>query len=102
MIELQNDLKSANLIKLNNTMVATNYRCDVVADNVVRVSRLHNKEKVDISFKRTVKVPDNIDVFNFPPDHGNMPLYSVKDFKHSLPPNMVAKRGLFMPMYRTH
>lgn len=53
-----------------------------------------------ISFHRTVRVPDSKQLSKLPPDLGKFPLFQIKDFAERLPPEMVAKGGLFMPMYR--
>lgn len=53
-----------------------------------------------ISFKRTIKVPDNKKSSALPPDLGNLPLYWVKSYLKTLPDDLIAKGGLFLPMYR--
>jgi hypothetical protein len=57
-------------------------------------------EDAQISFRRTVRVPDNTQCSKLPPSLGKFPLYHVKDFRSKLPPDLVAKGGLFFPMYR--
>ncbi|KAH6673577.1 hypothetical protein B0J14DRAFT_512163 [Halenospora varia] len=63
-------------------------------DNIIHL------EDVQISFQRTVKVPDNHNSSELPPSFGKFPLYPVKDHASKLPPEMVAKGGLFFPMYQ--
>jgi hypothetical protein len=70
------------------------------AYNSIRI--LQDDEKfLEVSLRRTVRVPDNGQAYDLPPDCGPFPIYSVNKFKHQLPTNMAAKGGLFMPMYGT-
>ncbi|KIY01351.1 uncharacterized protein Z520_02903 [Fonsecaea multimorphosa CBS 102226] len=75
------------------------YDCRV-RDDVVQVRRRTGPEQLQISFKRTVRVPDNSGTSQLPPDLGNFPLYKVQTYANSLPPEMVAKGGVFLPMYQ--
>ncbi|KAF8860739.1 hypothetical protein BDZ45DRAFT_588036 [Acephala macrosclerotiorum] len=54
---------------------------------------------LDISLRRTVRVPDNGNAYDLPPDCGEFPIYAVSQYKDKLPQNMVAKGGLFVPIY---
>ncbi|KAK4934285.1 hypothetical protein LTR10_024396 [Elasticomyces elasticus] len=76
------------------------YDCRVRSDNVVEIRRQNGIEQLQISFKRTVRIPDNIDEFELPPDMGNFPLYKTEQYAQSLPESIVAKRGIFLPMYQ--
>lgn len=55
---------------------------------------------LNISFQRTIRVPDDQGENNLPPSLGTFPLYSVSKFRHTMPADMAAKGGLFLPMYR--
>ena len=52
-----------------------------------------------ISFRRTVRVPDNYDKYQLPPDYGPFPLYSVKAFEDDVSVGMKRKGGVFFPMH---
>ncbi|CZT42531.1 related to ubiquitin/ribosomal protein S27a fusion protein [Rhynchosporium secalis] len=54
---------------------------------------------LNISLRRTVRVPDNGSSYNLPPDCGPFPIYSVKQYKDKLPNSMSAKGGMFLPIY---
>ncbi|TVY65745.1 hypothetical protein LSUE1_G008321 [Lachnellula suecica] len=56
-------------------------------------------EALTISFQRTIRVPDNNEVHNLPPDLGNFPLYNVSHFKDNMPEGMALKGGAFMPVH---
>jgi hypothetical protein len=56
--------------------------------------------KLEISFKRTVRVPDDGTVHKLPPGLGNFPLFNIDRFKNRLPEEMESKGGVFLPIYR--
>jgi hypothetical protein len=56
-------------------------------------------DNLDISLRRTVRVPDNGTAYDLPPDCGPFPIYSVKDYNSQLPKQTVIKGGLFVPVY---
>jgi hypothetical protein len=62
-----------------------------------------NKIKIDdlrITFRRTIRVPDNHESSDLPPDMGKFPLYKVDKYADRLPINMTQKGGVFLPMYQ--
>jgi hypothetical protein len=59
---------------------------------------LHGR-KLKISFHRTVRVTDNKDVSDMPPDFGTFPLLPVGGFK-KVPNHVVKMGGVMLPMYR--
>ena len=69
------------------------------AKDTVRLTR-GNQETLDISFQRTIRVPDGKGDSELPPGMGTFPLYSVTDYAEKMPKEMAVKGGLFLPMYR--
>jgi hypothetical protein len=69
-------------------------------DPATRVAEDIRIDDLTITFKRTVRVPDNDQTTALPPDLGSFPLFKVDDYAESLPDNMARKGGLFLPMYR--
>ncbi|KAF2502698.1 integral membrane protein [Lophium mytilinum] len=57
-------------------------------------------EDLEISFRRTIRVPDNKQTSNLRPDLGAFPLYPVSEYAKALPADMTRKGGLFLPMYQ--
>lgn len=57
-------------------------------------------ENLRISFHRTIRVPDDNEQHELPPNLGRFPLFNVEAFKSSLPQDMVEKGGMFLPMYQ--
>lgn len=68
------------------------------AKNTIKVSR-GRTEQLDISFQRTIRVPDGKGDSELPPGMGTFPLYSVANYAEKLPKDIAAKGGLFLPMY---
>lgn len=54
----------------------------------------------NISFKRTLRIPDDNQRYSLPPSLGNFPLHHVDDFSN-LPENYVKRGGIFFPMYQS-
>ncbi len=69
------------------------------AKDVLQVHRACGDE-LEISFRRTIRVPDGKDNSELPPDLGTFPLYSAADYQRTLPQVIAAKGGGFFPMYR--
>jgi hypothetical protein len=57
---------------------------------------------LNISFMRTVRVPDNNKAHKLPPGLGKFPLFNVEAFKKGLPWQVTAQGGIFLPMYRKY
>ncbi|KAL8884794.1 MAG: hypothetical protein Q9192_006768 [Flavoplaca navasiana] len=55
---------------------------------------------VNISFQRTLRVPDDQTENHLPADLGTFPLYSARQYQATLPSDMAMKGGLFFPMYQ--
>jgi hypothetical protein len=55
---------------------------------------------LEITFHRTIRVPDNDRSLNLPPDMGKMSLFKVSEYAARLPAEMAVRGGLFTPIYR--
>jgi hypothetical protein len=60
----------------------------------------HNNATLDVSFRRTVRVPDNQRSYDLPPDGGAFPLFSVIRYRERLPADITTKGGAFLPIHR--
>ena len=58
------------------------------------------RETVEISFQRTIRVPDGDGDSELPPSMGTFPMYSASEYEDKLPKPMASKGGVFLPMYR--
>lgn len=56
-------------------------------------------DHLNISLRRTIRVPNNVTSHNSRPDCGPFPVYSIKDYKEKLPKTMTGKGDLFVPIY---
>lgn len=84
-------------------MTRLEYHCSLHDDYIAVDRILHGAglpQGLVISFKRTIRVPDNKELSELPPDLGNFPLYKVQDYADRLPKSMVEKGGAFFPMYQ--
>lgn len=79
-------------------MVQYSYDCSLSNDCVL-IKREGGYQSLEISFQRTIRVPDNQDTSELPPDLGKFPPYKVNDYATKLTSEMVAKRGLLLPMH---
>ncbi|RGP63882.1 integral membrane [Fusarium longipes] len=57
-------------------------------------------DDLEITFKRTIRVPDKDEINNLPPDMGEFPLYRVDDYADKLPLSLAQKGGLLIPMHQ--
>lgn len=57
-------------------------------------------ERLEIAFKRTIRVPDNGKVNQLPPSLGTFALHKVQDYAERLPPEVVRKGGVFLSMHQ--
>lgn len=73
-------------------------------DDVLKVVRTcgNAHQRLTITFHRTLRVADNQNASDLPPDCGTFPLYRTTDYEKSLPKHVSAKGGYFIPMYREY
>jgi hypothetical protein len=60
----------------------------------------HPDAKCRIHFKRTMRIPDNDQTHNLPPDLGKFPLHHIDDFV-TIPKAWQGRGGVFLPMYQS-
>ncbi|KAH6653835.1 hypothetical protein BKA67DRAFT_676351 [Truncatella angustata] len=66
----------------------------------IRINHGTASAALTLTINRTVRVPDNQDTNMLPPSLGHFPLFKVQDYADRMPSDMVAKGGLFFPMYQ--
>jgi len=86
--------RDETLVAFYNRTLKTEPLQAEIADSSLKIDDLK------ITFKRTIRVPDNGDVSYLPPATGIFPLYNIAEFAGVLPQEMVDKGGVFFPMYR--
>lgn len=65
-----------------------------------RFPEVHLDARLEISFQRTLRVPDDGRRHFLPPSLGSFPLTPVDDYARSVPPKWVKHGGVFLPMYQ--
>lgn len=61
---------------------------------------VHELAKLGINFQRTLRIPDNDQVYPLPPGLGSFPLVHVDDHKNKVPGDWIKRGGVIMPMYQ--
>jgi len=61
---------------------------------------VHEKAKCNISFQRTLRIPDDNQSYCLPPGLGKFPLSHVEDFPETIPDSWISRGGVFLPMYQ--
>ena len=55
---------------------------------------------VNISFQRTLRIPDDGTVYPLPPSLGQFPIHRVEDYAGAVPESWATHGGIFLPMYQ--
>ncbi|KAL6408503.1 uncharacterized protein AUP68_08360 [Ilyonectria robusta] len=71
-----------------------------VASSSVGVGQNGRRDEMVLSFKRTVRIPEDKKTYDLPPDLDNFPVFDIRPFHERLPASLVAQGGLFIPMYQ--
>jgi hypothetical protein len=61
---------------------------------------LGSGEKLNITFHRTLRIPDDNKKYGLPPSIGHFPLEHVEDYANNLPESWADRAGVFFPMYQ--
>lgn len=57
--------------------------------------------KLDVTFQRTLRIPDDSKEYPLPPGLGNFPMRHVDDFKDRVPGKWLERGGVMLPMYQS-
>jgi hypothetical protein len=66
----------------------------------LRADTLRVGRQVSIHFQRTLRIPDDGDVYPLPPGLGRFPLRRVADYRSRVPAAWREEGGFFLPMYQ--
>jgi len=69
-------------------------------DVSIKYDSLYFGDDLSISFKRTLKIPDDGKKYPLPASLGNFPIYKVSDYADSVPSEWNKHGGVFIPMYQ--
>lgn len=62
---------------------------------------IHKEAQLRITFQRTLRIPDDDNVYPLPPGLGNFPLKHVDDFAKTAPAQWIQHGGVMFPMYQS-
>ena len=65
------------------------------------LSQAYTQASLQISFQRTLRIPDDGKVYPLPAGLGNFPLRDIDDFRDTLPEAWLERGGVLMPMYQS-
>lgn len=66
-----------------------------------RFPNVHPKANFEISFKRTLRVPDDGEAYPLPAGLGNLPLQHIQDYGGKVSAEAIKRGGVLMPMYQS-
>lgn len=70
-------------------------------DLVFSFPSIHQCARLNISFQRTLRIPDDDRTYHLPPGLGTFPLVHVDDFEKNVPEKWLEHGGVIMPMYQS-
>ncbi len=75
----------------------------VLRDDTLEISfpEVHKEARCNISFQRTLRIPDDNREYPLPAGLGKFPLLHVDDYQKEVPKSWVPRGGVFMPMYQS-
>jgi hypothetical protein len=68
---------------------------------VFRFPEVHDEARLDITFQRTLRIPDDDRTYPLPPGLGSFPLRHVDDFGARVPENWRPRGGVMLPMFQS-
>ncbi|MCU0550343.1 MAG: hypothetical protein MUC48_13420 [Leptolyngbya sp. Prado105] len=69
-------------------------------DVTIHNNRIHIGERFSVSFQRTLRIPDDGNVYPLPPGLGAFPIHSVSDYWDRVPPSWQSPNSYFISMYQ--
>lgn len=69
-------------------------------DVTVHHDRIHVGERFSVSFQRTLRIPEDGNVYPLPPGLGAFPIHSVVDYWDRVPPTWRSQNSYFISMYQ--
>jgi hypothetical protein len=66
-----------------------------------RFPGVHPRATCEVSFKKTLRIPDDGESYPLPAGFGDLPLLHIEDFKDKFSSQVIARGGVLMPMYQS-
>jgi hypothetical protein len=67
---------------------------------VFRFPEVHEQAKMEVNFRRTLRIPDNGKHYPLPPGLGSFSLKHLEDFADRIPADWRERAGVMMPLYQ--
>jgi hypothetical protein len=61
---------------------------------------IHSRARLDITFKRTLRIPDDNKLYPLPLGLGAFPLEHIDDFAENVPPEWIGHGGVMLPIHQ--
>lgn len=78
----------------------THGQAEIVGGSTLRLHGADDSSSLDITFQRTLRIPDDGRAYPLPPGRGAFPLRLVRDHASRVPESWVERGGVFLPMYQ--
>ncbi|MBI9074469.1 MAG: hypothetical protein JEZ02_03580 [Desulfatibacillum sp.] len=62
---------------------------------------VHPRARLEVSFVRTLRIPDDGSAYPTPPEMGLYPMVHVDDFEDTVPAHWLERGGVMLPMYQS-
>jgi hypothetical protein len=62
---------------------------------------VHENAKLEVTFLRTLRIPDDDEVYSLPPGLGEFPVRLIDDFAEKAPAEWLERGGVMLPMYQS-
>ncbi len=70
-------------------------------DLVFTFYNVHSEARLNISFRRTMRLPDDVKLNAAPPSFNRFPLVDIDGYKDRVPSRWVEQGGIMLPMYQS-
>lgn len=90
-----------NQIRLNDTFIShSNKHHGEQLDYNMRHNSIQVKKDLEISFQRTIRMPDDNKLHQLPGSLGDIRIFNVEEYRDRLPQHIRDCGGLFLPMWQ--
>jgi hypothetical protein len=85
---------------VTNINVMSNSKLNIQVNSRSIVFKQEDKPPCEVSFIRTLRIPDDGRQYRLPPGFGNFPLRRVHDYADKVPKKWLETDGVFLPIYQ--
>lgn len=75
---------------------------EIEGNNLVfSFKNVHENAKLNLTFQRTLRIPDDEREYHLPPGLGTFPIVHVDDYEQNVPEKWIKHGGVMLPMYQS-